>query len=342
MAAAEAAALDIHLHPLVVLSLADHYTREISQNPKGSRRCVGLLFGQQEGRVVRILETVEMAFREEVKGQPILEQEAVETDMELFSEAYANYECLGWYSSGSSITPYDYVLQKQLTKYNERPLFLLMDPSATGGRDLPLTLYEERTHVVADQASSEFVKTEYTVQADEAERIVVTYAAKVVNQEEAGSAVISHYTTMIKSVESLKNRVRAVHQFLLDVQSGKVDMSRQQDQQILRDIKGLCHRLPVMTQDQFRSDLLAEYNDALLVTYLSSMTKGTQLMADVQDKFSVVHAQDREEQMGGRGRGRPGLDEEYGGGGRAMGSRGGPRGFMSDMMGSLGFGMNMG
>lgn len=30
------------------------------------------------------------------------------------SEAYANYECLGWYSSGAQITPYDYVLQKQV------------------------------------------------------------------------------------------------------------------------------------------------------------------------------------------------------------------------------------
>lgn len=30
------------------------------------------------------------------------------------SEAYANYECLGWYSSGAAITPYDYILQKQV------------------------------------------------------------------------------------------------------------------------------------------------------------------------------------------------------------------------------------
>lgn len=63
-----------------------------------------------------------------------------------------------------------------------------MNPAASGGRDLPLTMYEERTHVVGDQASSEFVKTEYTVQADEAERITVSYCARVVSQEEAGSA----------------------------------------------------------------------------------------------------------------------------------------------------------
>lgn len=69
--------------------------------------------------------------------------------------------------------------------------------------------------------------------------------------------MISHYTTMIKSVESLKARVKAIHQYLLDVQSGKIDVSKEQDQQTLRDIKGLCHRLPVMTQEKFRGDLLA-------------------------------------------------------------------------------------
>lgn len=74
---------DIQLHPLVVLSLADHYTREVFAHPSGSHRCVGLLFGQQLGRTVKVLETVEMAFKEEKKGEPILELEAVETDMQL-------------------------------------------------------------------------------------------------------------------------------------------------------------------------------------------------------------------------------------------------------------------
>jgi hypothetical protein len=76
----------------------------------------------------------------------------------------------------------------QLTKYNERPLYLLMDPTSNNGKTLPLTLYEERTHVVGDHTTSEFVRAEYTVQADEAERITVTHCAKVVNQEETGSA----------------------------------------------------------------------------------------------------------------------------------------------------------
>lgn len=260
---------------------------------------------------------------------------------------------------------------------------MLMNPSGGGGagmRDLPLTVYEEAIHVVNDQTSSEFVPTKYVVQADEAERITVTYCAKVVNQEESGSAVIAHYTTMSKSVKSLRDRIQVLHDFLVDVKRGKIDVNRNGDQQILREIKGLCLRLPVMDQDKFRSDLLAvsrrwrlllllrlvhprasgcafiwlltisgcscrcsvclscqEYSDALLVTYLSSMTKGAQLMADVQEKFQLVH---RDESIGHytserRARGLMG-DDEGGLGDRRRGR--GEGGFMSGILGSFGMG----
>jgi proteasome lid subunit RPN8/RPN11 len=66
-----------------VLAVSDHYARELAQRPSGPRRCMGLLFGQQEGRVVKVLETVECAFTEEKQGQTEVQQEAVEADMKL-------------------------------------------------------------------------------------------------------------------------------------------------------------------------------------------------------------------------------------------------------------------
>lgn len=79
------------------------------------------------------------------------------------------------------------------------------------------------------------------------------------------------------------------------------------------------------------------------MTYLSSMTKGTQLMADVNEKFNVVHSGDREEgregPMGRGGRMRPGMmgmgmdDDMFGGRG---GRGGGGRGFLQDMLGGFG------
>lgn len=73
---------------------------------------------------------------------------------------------------------------------------MLLNPAnaVSGMRDLPLTVFEEVIHVINDQTTSEFVKAAYTVQADEAERVTVTHCAKVVNQEESGSAGEQHST----------------------------------------------------------------------------------------------------------------------------------------------------
>jgi hypothetical protein len=135
-------------------------------------------------------------------------------------------------------------------------------------------------------------------------------------------AVVSHYTTMIKSVQSLHDRITILHRYLSDVRAG-VHGSGGGDQQLLRELKGLCMRLPVMTSPTFRGSLLSEYNDALLVTYLASITKATLVMADVADKFAVAQKDD----IGGK---------EFGVGGSSGGPqdrRGGRGGMDDDMIG---------
>jgi hypothetical protein len=93
------------VHPLVVLSIADHYTRERVSAGAAGARCVGLLFGQQEGQSVHVLETVEMAYRldKAQPEQPILEQEAVETDMELCTRTHSSSSRHASQASGSEL-----------------------------------------------------------------------------------------------------------------------------------------------------------------------------------------------------------------------------------------------
>jgi len=65
----------------------------------------------------------------------------------------------------------------------------------------------------------------------------------------------------------------------------------------------MCHRLPTMDSEQFTEDFLGEYNDALLVTYLSTITKGTHMIGDVVDKFNSTFAGSGGRRGGGMGGG---------------------------------------
>jgi len=255
-------------------------------------RVMGLLYGQQDGRTVKVLETVEMGYKEK-DGQITILQTALENDMKLFSASYPTYECLGWYSTGKKITQLHQTIHKLISKYNERPLLLLFNPfvelgsglSGSSGSDLPISLFEQTVHVAHDKVTIDFVQTKYYVAADEAERITVVHCAKSVSQSQSGSSLTPHLSTLHKAISSLNQRTKLIHQFLTDVKNGVIVA----DQSLLREIKGLCNRLPTIDSAQFKQDFTQEYNDALLVTYLSCMTQGSSIMTDVIDKFNVAY-----------------------------------------------------
>jgi len=296
MSTGDEGSMNIKVHPLVVMSIADHYTRDKIQVSKD--RVIGTLFGTQTGREVDVLESFEIAWKVDAAGNVEINQTAFEDDQKLFKSAYATYECLGWYSTGDKPRAKDIELHQLMTKYNERPLYLMLDPKAKAERDLPVSVYIEEVHVDKGTTTNALVKTKFEIVADEAERITAVHCAKVAGSGgETGSALLPHLSTLSKAIGALNSRVSVLHRFLQDVQSGKV----KPDQKILREIKGMCHRLPTMDSEQFTEDFLGEYNDALLVTYLSTITKGTHMIGDVVDKFNSTFAG-----SGGGGRGRGG------------------------------------
>jgi len=281
--AEDGGAMDIRVHPLVVLHIADHYTREFQQQNK--ERVIGCMMGVQDGRVVNVFDAFEMAFKTTKEGNISFEQKAFETDLKLFKEAYPSYECLGWYSTGSKISQTDSSFHKIMTQYNERPLYLLFDAKADADqRELPVVVYEEVVHISGDKTSTEFVPTAFKIESEEAERVTAVHCAKVITNVETGSVVAPHYQTLTKAIGMLNSRIKVIHQFLKDVSQGKLEA----DHKILRQIKGLCNRLPTMQSLDFKEDLLSEYNDALLVTYLATITKSTNMVNEVVDKFNVA------------------------------------------------------
>jgi len=291
MASAEenAAGVDIRLHPTVVMSIADTHTRSLLQFNK--TKSIGALFGTQRGREVRIYDTVEISYTMDAKTGLTWGQENFDSDRKLFNEVFPNYECLGWYATapgGKIDALFDANFHSQMTKYNERPLFLLMNSTPEDeARDLPIVIYEEDIHVVGDQTRKEFVKVPFKIESDEAERVTATHCAKVVTDENKDQSVVaSHYATYIKAIQALHGRLKVLHKFVSDIKEGKIKA----DQRILRDLKGLCNRLPTMDTSDFKQDFLVEYNDAILVAYLATLTKGEAQINEVMDKFNLTHA----------------------------------------------------
>ncbi|KAK0552413.1 hypothetical protein OC846_002920 [Tilletia horrida] len=162
----------------------------------------------------------------------------------------------------------------------------------------------------------------YRIETGEAERIAVDHASK---PPESGTgeetSLIANLSTQYNAVKMLSDRVKAVAQYVALVQSGAFP----RDHETLRQVRALVSSLPVVGMPELSGEIVEEYNDVLLTSYLSNITQQVTSLNELVDKFDLV-----QEPSGGGGGG-PGL-AALGAGGRRLprmalgGTGGGGRG----------------
>jgi len=276
----EVQAMDVYLHSLVIVNVSDHYTREKVRTGK-PKRVYGIMLGTQSGRRVEIINSFEVLLDDSHN----IDKEFLQTRVQQFTRVFENNEILGWYSSGKNVEQYDLHIHQQVEQFNETPLFLLLNPDpAPGSRELPLALLETTVKSGGDDKPSlVFTKVAYRVETTEAERIAVDHLQNTVVG--GRSLLTSHLSTIHSAIKMLNLRIKTIVQFLKATQSGQL---KERDEAILRQINALCQELPAIDTDKFKEDFLTEYNDALLVTYLAAITKTSNAINEMIEKFNIT------------------------------------------------------
>jgi len=198
------------------------------------------------------------------------------------------YDILGWYSTSSRTpTPGDLLIQKQFEDFNENPLYLILDPTAATpeARELPISVFEPEVKVVEEKLKSFFATVKYQIATGEAERVAVDHIAKSNAYSGDDSILVGHLNTIQSAIKMLNFRVKNIQNFLLATVKGEVPF----DHSLLRQIASLCNLLPAIDSAHFKEEFLVEYNDTLLITYLSSLTNCSNQMNELVEKFNIAN-----------------------------------------------------
>jgi len=274
-------AMDVKLHPMVIINLSDHYIREKVRAGGKSVRIYGVLLGQQSGRKVDVSNSYEILLDPDTKS---LDHEFLKKRLAQFHRVFQNDEILGWYATGSKPESFDIPIHQQMEAYNESPLFLLLEPDTKpGSQNLPILLLETIVRVVDDKPKIVFTKVPYSIETTEAERIAVDHVANV--SSGGRSLLTSHLSTLHSAIKMLNIRIKTITRFVQETKAGNIP----RDEGLLRSINALCHLLPAISSDKFREDFLTEYNDALLVTYLATITKTSNAINEMIEKFNITY-----------------------------------------------------
>eukprot|EP01097_Dermamoeba_algensis_P009957 TRINITY_DN717_c0_g1_i5.p1 TRINITY_DN717_c0_g1~~TRINITY_DN717_c0_g1_i5.p1 ORF type:complete len:310 (-),score=49.89 TRINITY_DN717_c0_g1_i5:259-1188(-) len=285
---------NIFLHPLVIISISDHFTRTkfAINNKDPNPRVVGALIGTQAGRNIEIFRSFEAFLIPGPGGRQLIDKSYLLKKSTQLKEVHPSYDFLGWYSTGDGAKDDDLEIQKQLLDINENPLYLIINPLSqtttlgSSSRELPISIYESGYQLINDEPRLLFSKVTYKIETTDAERISVDYVANAtISGGDENSSLNSHLKGMHNAVKMLNMRVKILSSYLQAVSDGKVPA----DHALLRQVASLINLLPAFDSARFRQDLLHEYNDVLLVTYLSALTKSVSLTSDLVDKFNVAY-----------------------------------------------------
>ncbi|KAJ3219193.1 hypothetical protein HDU67_002189 [Dinochytrium kinnereticum] len=206
--------------------------------------------------------------------------------MSVVRQVFPTYDMLGWYTVGTKPSKVDVHVHQQFLDFNESPLFLQLNPLMTAvTRDVPISLYESVIDIVDGQPQLKFVASSFTIETGEAERIAVAHVAHQSNADASNeSTLISHLSTKRNAIKMLQSRLQILAAYIEDVENGELP----RDHAILREISSLRDRLPTMTGSDFKREAHIEYADVLLMTYLTTMTKGTSQLNDLIDKVNFI------------------------------------------------------
>lgn len=290
----EKAGLEIYVHPLVVVNISDHFTREKCLK-KGTARVFGVLLGQQEGRRVEISNSFEML----MGADGIIDPEFLKERQDQFFRVFEKESCeiLGWYSTGETTAETDKRIHEQLENYNESPLYLLLNTTPNQKNlkqgEISMSIMESVVKIVDAKPVTSFAKLNYSITTTEIERIAVDHVAR-----DAGGVVsqfAAHCETLHQSIKMLHVRISVLKSYLEAVKAGTLPA----DQGLLREINSVCQQLPAIESGEFNEAFFTEYNDTLLLTYMAAISKASSATNEMLEKFNAT--QDRSFRKRGMG-----------------------------------------
>uniref|UniRef100_D3TPD6 COP9 signalosome complex subunit 6 n=2 Tax=Glossina TaxID=44049 RepID=D3TPD6_GLOMM len=274
----------ISLHPLVIMNISEHWTRIRAQAGE-TWQVYGALIGKQKGRNIEVMNSFELK-TELVGNDLIINRDYYNTKENQYKQVFSELDFIGWYTTGECPTNRELKIHKQIAEINECPIMLQLNPMSRSVDQLPLKLYESVIDVIGGEATMLFVPLTYTLATEEAERIGVDHVARMSTNETGEKSVVAeHLVAQESAIKMLSTRIKVLLKYVKEVEANKLEAN----QEILRDVYALSHRLPVMQGEAFQEEFYTQCNDVGLISYLGSMTKGCNDMNHFVNKFNVLY-----------------------------------------------------
>lgn len=278
----------VTVHPLVLLSVVDHYNRVAKDTKK---RVVGVLLGSVSKGEVDVTNSFAVPFEEDTHDPKIwfMDHSYMETMSTMFRKVNARETIIGWYSTGPKLRPADLDINELMCKYCTDPVLLIcqIKPRDVG---LPVNAYVAREQVKpegTEKAQQVFVHLPTAVSQTEAEEIGVEHLLRDV-KDATISTLSTDIVSQAQALKGLQRRLAEMHDYLEAVAAGRLPVNRD----IIALMQDIFNLLPNLNMTRLSEALTVQGNDMTMSVYLASIMRAVVSLHElIENKEARVWAE---------------------------------------------------
>lgn len=270
MPSQEVATTKVVVHPLVLLSVVDHFNR--MGKIGNQKRVVGVLLGCWRAKgILDVSNSFAVPFDEDDKDKSVwfLDHDYLENMYGMFKKVNAREKVVGWYHTGPKLHQNDVAINELIRRYCANSVLVIIDakPKDLG---LPTEAYQavEEVHDDGSPTSKTFEHIPSEIGAEEAEEVGVEHLLRDIKDTTVGT-LSQRITNQLLGLKGLHEQIREIRDYLLQVGNGKLPINHQ----IVYQLQDIFNLLPDMTQSSFVDSLYVKTNDQMLVVYLAALVR---------------------------------------------------------------------
>jgi len=282
----------VTVHPLVLLSVVDHFNR-ISKT--GSvKRVVGVLLGSWTTKdQLDISNSFAVPFDEDEKDKNVwfMDHDYLESMYHMFRKVNAREKIVGWYHTGPKLHQNDIQVNELLKKFCSNPILVIVDakPKELG---LPTEAYVEVEEVHDDgtPTSKTFEHVPSEIGAEEAEEVGVEHLLRDIKDMTAGT-LSQNITRQVQGMKGLESFLKDIHRYLNEVVNGDLPVNHT----IIYLLQDILNLLPDVSNSEFVKSMNIQTNDEMMVIYMGSLIRSVVALHDlINNKISLRDAEKKE------------------------------------------------
>ncbi|KAL1123914.1 hypothetical protein AAG570_001684 [Ranatra chinensis] len=280
------------VHPLVLLSVVDHFNR--MGKIGNQKRVVGVLLGCWKPKgVLDVSNSFAVPFDEDDKDKSVwfLDHDYLENMYGMFKKVNAREKVVGWYHTGPKLHQNDVAINELIRRYCPNSVLVIIDakPKDLG---LPTEAYRavEEIHDDGSPTTKTFEHVPSEIGAEEAEEVGVEHLLRDIKDTTVGT-LSQRVTNQLLGLKGLHLQIQDIRDYLIQVVDGKLPMNHQ----IVYQLQDIFNLLPDIGHGNFVDSLYVKTNDQMLVVYLAALVRSIVALHNlINNKLSNRDAEKKE------------------------------------------------